>query len=282
MPADLPRCRVIGLPHPAPNFDHAPGVRRAGGRGGWGGRVFAAFPLPQAPPPPMAASRPAPAALPDSDTDRRHSLAEFVQAQTGQRDLGEGFFEMERDRLLEVNLGTGRQRGLDQGRGDGGLRRPGRVRAGGDAGARRGESSSKSSSAARGRNSRRPAAAGRVYLADQGKKVTVLYLNGESVFVNGNDLLAFEPSLTWDINIMRSLGAIAGGGLFNVKFGGTGDAGPDDALRPVDVAGGAGRPAGVHGPAGDGRLERRPVAGVQDGRAVQDAIRPRQRRRASR
>lgn len=33
----------------------------------------------------------------------RHSLADFVRA-TSQRDLGQGFFELENDRVLEVNL----------------------------------------------------------------------------------------------------------------------------------------------------------------------------------
>ena len=168
----------------------------------------------------MAASRPAPAELPDSDTDRRHSLAEFVQA-TGQRDLGEGFFEMERDRLLEVNLGTGgsevwiKAGAMVAYIGKVGFEREGMLEHG------VGKFLKKFVSG-EGAKLTKASGRGKVYLADQGKKVTVLYLNGESVYVNGNDLLAFEPSLTWDINIMRSLGAIAGGGLFNVKFGGTG------------------------------------------------------------
>ena len=35
--------------------------------------------------------------------ENRYSIQEFVQ-QTGQRDLGQGEFELERDRLLEINL----------------------------------------------------------------------------------------------------------------------------------------------------------------------------------
>ena len=36
---------------------------------------------------------------------------------------------------------------------------------------------------------------GKVYLADQGKKVTILNLDGKAIFVNGNDLLAFEEQI---------------------------------------------------------------------------------------
>ena len=36
---------------------------------------------------------------------------------------------------------------------------------------------------------------GKLYLADKGKKITVLELRGQAVHLNGNDLLAFEPSV---------------------------------------------------------------------------------------
>lgn len=45
---------------------------------------------------------------------------------------------------------------------------------------------------------------GKLYVADQGKKISILRLaEGESIFVNGNDLLAFEPSVRWDIKLMK-------------------------------------------------------------------------------
>ena len=160
------------------------------------------------------------AALPDSDTDRRHSLDEFVAA-TNQRDLGEGFFELERDRLLEVNLGAGgKEVWIKAGAmvaytGKIGFEREGMLEHG------LGKFLKKAVSG-EGAKLTKASGRGKLYLADQGKKVTVLYLDGDSLFVNGNDMLAFEPTLGWDINVMRSLGAIAGGGLFNVKFDGRG------------------------------------------------------------
>lgn len=63
---------------------------------------------------------------------------------------------------------------------------------------------------------------GTLYLADAGKKIILLDLRGESLFVNGNDVLAFETRLNWDITLMKRISGILAGGLFNVKLEGTG------------------------------------------------------------
>ncbi len=64
--------------------------------------------------------------------------------------------------------------------------------------------------------------AGKVYLADGGKKISILNLKGESIYVNGNDLLAFEESITWDIKMMKKVAGMMAGGFFNVRLEGTG------------------------------------------------------------
>jgi uncharacterized protein (AIM24 family) len=63
---------------------------------------------------------------------------------------------------------------------------------------------------------------GRLYLADQGKKITIFELDNESITVNGNDLLAFEPSIKWDIKLMKKVAGMMSGGLFNVTLEGKG------------------------------------------------------------
>ena len=63
---------------------------------------------------------------------------------------------------------------------------------------------------------------GRLYLADSGKKIQILQLQNESIFVNGNDLLALENTIDWDIKMMRKITAMMAGGLFNVRLEGTG------------------------------------------------------------
>jgi uncharacterized protein (AIM24 family) len=63
---------------------------------------------------------------------------------------------------------------------------------------------------------------GRVYLADTGKKIRILQLQGESVCVNGNDVLAFENSIAWDITMLKRVAGMLAGGLFNMRLSGNG------------------------------------------------------------
>jgi uncharacterized protein (AIM24 family) len=63
---------------------------------------------------------------------------------------------------------------------------------------------------------------GRLYLADEGKKISILNLEGGTIYVNGNDLLAFQTGIQWDIKLMRRVTAMLAGGLFNVRLEGSG------------------------------------------------------------
>ncbi|MCJ8155336.1 AIM24 family protein [Chryseobacterium sp. SSA4.19] len=63
---------------------------------------------------------------------------------------------------------------------------------------------------------------GKLYVADEGKKVRILYLDNESVCVNGNDVLAHEQSIKSDITMLKSMAGVMSGGLFQVKLSGTG------------------------------------------------------------
>jgi uncharacterized protein (AIM24 family) len=63
---------------------------------------------------------------------------------------------------------------------------------------------------------------GNVYLADQGKKISLIELAGHSLVVNGKNILAFEDSVTWDITYLRQFAAVWAGGFFNVRLGGRG------------------------------------------------------------
>jgi uncharacterized protein (AIM24 family) len=63
---------------------------------------------------------------------------------------------------------------------------------------------------------------GRVYLADKGKRVQILRLAGESIVVNGNDLLALEDGMDYDITMMKRIAGMLTGGLFNIRVKGYG------------------------------------------------------------
>ena len=147
----------------------------------------------------------------------RYSVSDFVDS-TAQKDHGEGLFEQEGDRLLEVNLDGmvwTKAGSMVSYLGDVKFTREGVLEHG------VGRLLKKAVS---GEGTRLTKAEGKgaLYLADAGKKISILNLEGEALVVNGNDVLAFESSLQWDIKVMKKIGAMMAGGLFNVRFEGSG------------------------------------------------------------
>ncbi|MCX2475751.1 AIM24 family protein [Pedobacter sp. MC2016-05] len=66
------------------------------------------------------------------------------------------------------------------------------------------------------------AGTGKLYLADEGKKVKIIKLQNESIFVNGNDVLALEDTIKNEIKMLKSVAGMMSGGLFQVKLSGSG------------------------------------------------------------
>jgi uncharacterized protein (AIM24 family) len=65
---------------------------------------------------------------------------------------------------------------------------------------------------------------GSLYVAEQSKKVQILSLDdGQSISVNGTDVLAFEERVDYEINTVGSLSGAAAGGLTNVFLTGPGE-----------------------------------------------------------
>ncbi len=65
---------------------------------------------------------------------------------------------------------------------------------------------------------------GYLYVADRSKKVQVLELDdGESISVNGSDVLAFDSNVDYEISTIGSLSGAAAGGLTNVYLTGPGE-----------------------------------------------------------
>ncbi len=63
---------------------------------------------------------------------------------------------------------------------------------------------------------------GDVFFADRACDVHIIELDGADAFsVNGVSVLAFEPTLQWDIKMIGNAGML-GGGLFNTYFTGSG------------------------------------------------------------
>ncbi len=150
----------------------------------------------------------------------RFSLSQFVD-QHAEQSLNQGAFELESERVLEVNLaGQTNMVWMKMGamvayRGEIKFEREGMLEQG------MGNLLKKAISGEGARLSR-ATGQGKLYVADGGKRITVLELAGESFFVNGNDLLCFTPTLKHEITMMRKVSAIASGGLFNVRVSGSG------------------------------------------------------------
>ena len=147
----------------------------------------------------------------------RFSIADFIE-KTKERDRGEGLFELEGDRTLEINLNGSvwtKMGSMIAYRGDVKFTREGIMEGGAG-------KLLKKIVSGEGARLTRATGAGSVYLADSGKKVTILNLDGDSIYVNGNDVLAFQDGIDWDIKMMKKVTAMMAGGLFNIKLTGKG------------------------------------------------------------
>ena len=73
---------------------------------------------------------------------------------------------------------------------------------------------------------------GDLFLAQDARKIMVVDLNNERMTVNGDNILAFEGSIDWDIRRVEGAGRLAGG-LFNVVLEGTGKVAVTSHGEPV-------------------------------------------------
>jgi uncharacterized protein (AIM24 family) len=147
-----------------------------------------------------------------------HSIAEFVDAHTDQDRPNAGPFEVENRATLQINLsGTvyAKAGAMIAYRGDVTFSRKSALEDGVG-------KLLKKVVTGEGMTLMKMEGIGRVYLADRNKRVHVLQLADESVCVNGNDLLALQSTLDWDIVMLRSVAGALSGGLFNVQIAGRG------------------------------------------------------------
>jgi uncharacterized protein (AIM24 family) len=80
---------------------------------------------------------------------------------------------------------------------------------------------------------------GELFLADDANDIQVVYLENDSISVNGANVLAFSSSIEWDIHRIQARGAAMTGGLYNVSLRGTGYVAVTTKGEPIalDVAG---------------------------------------------
>lgn len=65
---------------------------------------------------------------------------------------------------------------------------------------------------------------GDVFLADRASDIYLIDLEGphDGLSINGANVLAFEPTLSWDIKMVQGMGMMSSAGLFNCVFSGQG------------------------------------------------------------
>ncbi len=147
----------------------------------------------------------------------RYSLQDFVN-ETAQQELNQGVFELESDRMLEVNL-SGRvwmkMGAMVAYRGQIRFTREGMLEQGLG-------TFLKKAVSGEGASLTKAEGAGKMYLADGGKKISIIALSNEALCVNGHDILAFEPTITSEIRMMKRVAGMVAGGLFNYRLSGQG------------------------------------------------------------
>lgn len=167
----------------------------------------------------------------------RYTLEEFIR-NTRQDEAAADFFQLESDRMLEVNLN-----GEVWSKAGSMVAYVGNIRFEREGLLERGLGNLlKKAVSGEGAQLMKASGQGRLYLADSGKTIRILQLQNEAIFVNGNDLLAFETSLKWDVRMMKKLVAVASGGLFNVLVQGTGLLAVTSHFEPLTLAVQPGRP----------------------------------------
>ncbi len=146
-----------------------------------------------------------------------HSLQQFL-SDTAERDRPGDVFELESPKMLEVHV-NGRMWSklgvMVAYRGDLTFKREGMLEGGiGNALMKMVSGEMAPLTKIEGR--------GIAYLADSAKNITILRLQGETINISGNDLLAFEDAVKYEITMHRRVAGMLSGGLFSVRLSGHG------------------------------------------------------------
>lgn len=147
----------------------------------------------------------------------KYSISEFVNKYE-QKERNQGEFELETERVLEVNLNGKvwtKMGSMVSYRGNIKFTREGILEQGL-------ANLFKKTISGEGAVLTKAEGNGKIYLADQGKKIIILSLENETLFTNGNDILAFQTSINYEIKMLKQIAGMLSGGLFNIRLSGPG------------------------------------------------------------
>lgn len=157
-----------------------------------------------------------------------YSIEDFVQ-ENSQQPNNQEIFQLENDFLLKVEL-TGQQAWIKMGSM---VAYNGKVHLAREGLFRQGFRLFKKSLSKQDVELTKASGIGELFVADQGKKVTLLKLEDEALFVHHTHLLAFDSSINWNIEMTKSFTAAMVSGLFHVKLEGIGMVAITTRLRPL-------------------------------------------------
>mmetsp|Transcript_49934 Transcript_49934/g.122613 ORF Transcript_49934/g.122613 Transcript_49934/m.122613 type:complete len:404 (-) Transcript_49934:664-1875(-) len=203
-------------------------------------------PYAQGPPAPAGGAPPAPsasdftspfgagtvAAVPTTDAngaghgmqgEARYGIQQFINV-TAQVDKQSGVFELERDKMLEINLNPQTRASMAS------IKLGTMVAYRGDIKFSRASTMKqgvmkmvKKAMTGEGVTMAECRGVGKIFVADEAKKVVVLNLTPQdSICCNGNDILAMTETVKWDIKVIKGGAGMIAGGLTNVYCTGPG------------------------------------------------------------
>lgn len=160
----------------------------------------------------------------------RYSVSEFVE-NTCQKDKKQGFFELETSRIMEINLENNlawmKKGAMIAYTGDVKFTMEDLFEHGVKTVVKRfvtGESG----------NLVKAQGTGKVYISDGGKQISIINMENDNIVVNGGSVLAFEPTIKWDIKLMK-LTAMMAAGLTNIRLEGSGMLAITTAYDPLTL-----------------------------------------------
>jgi len=152
-------------------------------------------------------------------TTSHYSFADFVNETTEKKSSGE-FFEIESDRIMRINLGGQNQ--LAWMKKGAMIAYTGNIKFALEDLFEHGvKTVMKRFVTSESGKLVKATGQGQLYIADGGNKVKLVKMQNDTIVVNGSNLLAFEPSVKWDIRFQK-LAAMMANGLTNIRLEGSG------------------------------------------------------------
>jgi uncharacterized protein (AIM24 family) len=160
----------------------------------------------------------------------RCTVEDFVEL-TGEKDPGKGLFEIISDRFLIINLD-----GRVWTKSDAMIAHTGQIKISREGILEHGLGKFlKRILSGGGIRLTKAQGKGRLYLADGGKKIFIINLEDETLYVNGNDLLAFQEGVDRDIKRMQKATGTQANTQFGVKLSGKGSVAITTHFEPLTL-----------------------------------------------